>query len=107
MDTKAIQQAIDAIEQAVDKAVAQLKTGQADAALQSAVQDLHQQARTKRALTYEKALTQAAMDIEQAADKAMDACRKAGQVDPALQQAVKDAHQKASQLKHQVQGTNA
>lgn len=107
METQAIQQAIDAIEQATDKAVEQLKKGQADTALTSAVQDLHQQARTKRALTEPKALAQAALDIEQAADKAMAACRAAGQVEPALQQAVQDAHQKASQLKHQVQGTPA
>lgn len=107
METQAIQQAIDAIEQATDKAVEQLKKGQADAALQAAVQDLHQQARTKRTLTDPKALSQAAMDIEQAADKAMEACRAAGQVEPALQQAVKDAHQKASQLKHQLQGAPA
>lgn len=107
METQAIQQAIGAIEQATDKAVEQLKQGQADAALKNAVNDLHQQARTKRALTDAKALVQAAMEIEQAADKAMEACRAAGQVDPALQQAVKDAHQKASQLKHQVQGTPA
>jgi hypothetical protein len=107
MDAQAIQQAIDSIEQAVDKAVEQTKTGQPDAALQRAVQDLHQQARSKRALTDPKELTQAAIDIEQAADKAMEACRKAAQVDPGLQQAVKDAHQKASQLKHQVQGTSA
>src|SRR6218665_620427 len=77
METQAIQQAIDAIEQATDKAVEQLKKGQADAALQSAVQDLHQQTRTKRTLTGPKALSQAAMDIEQAADKAMEACRAA------------------------------
>ncbi|GHD04222.1 hypothetical protein GCM10007320_64910 [Pseudorhodoferax aquiterrae] len=105
METQAIQQAIGAIEQATDQAVEQLKKGQADAAVKNAVNDLHQQARTKRALTDAKALVQAAMEIEQAADKAIAACRAAGQVDPALQQAVKDAHQKASQLKHQVQGT--
>lgn len=107
MDAQAIQQAIDNIEQAVDKAVEQLKKGQADAQLQRAVQDLHQQARTKRSLTDQQALTQAAMDIEKAADQAMAACRNAGQVDPALQQAVQDAHQKASALKHQLQGAPA
>lgn len=107
MQPQAIQQAIDAIEQATDKAVEQLKKGGVDPALQSAVQDLHQQARTKRALTDPQALVQAALDIEQAADKAMEACRAGGQVDPDLQQAVQDAHQKASQLKHQVQDASA
>ena len=103
MDAQSIKQAIDAIESAADKAMAALKNGQVDADLKKSVEDLHQQARTQRALDDKGALTRAAVDIEQSADRAMDACRKAGQVDPALQQAVKDAHQKASQLKHQVQ----
>lgn len=107
MQAQDIQQAIDAIEQTTDKAVAALRNGQTDAALQQAVNDMHQQARTKRKLDDQQALTQAAMDIEQAADRAMDACRKASQVDADLQQAVKDAHQQASQLKHKLQGTPA
>ncbi len=104
MEIQAIQQAIDGIEQSTDKAVAALKNGQADANLQKIVQDLHQQARSKRSLTDKQQLTQAALDIEQAADRAVAACRQAGQVDPGLQQAVQDIHQKASQLKHQMQG---
>lgn len=107
MQSQDIQQAIDAIEQTTDKAVAALKNGQADGALQQAVNDMHQQARTKRKLDDPQALKQAAMDIEQAADRAMEACRKAGQVDAALQQAVQEAHQQASQLKHKLQGTPA
>lgn len=103
MDTQAIQQAIDSIEQSTDKAVAALRNGQADGQLQQIVQDLHQQARSKRSLTDKQQLTQAAMDIEQAADRAVAACRQAGQVEPSLQQAVQDIHQKASQLKHQLQ----
>jgi hypothetical protein len=107
MDAQALQQAIDGIESAADKAIAALKNGQADAKLQQAVQDLHQQARTKRSLTDKAELTQAVQDIEQTADRAMAACRNAGQVDPALQQAVQDAHQKASQLKHSVENETA
>lgn len=107
MDTQAIQQAIDAIESAADKAMEGLKKGQVSDALKQSVQDLHQQARTKRSLDDKAQLTQAVLDIEQSADKAMEACRNAGNVDPALQQAVKDAHQQASKLKHQVQGMQA
>lgn len=107
METQAIQQAIDAIEQATDKAVAALKNGQADATLQQVVNDLHQQARSKRALNDKEALTEAALQIEKTADRAVDACRQAGQVDPALQQAIADAHRKASDLKHQLQGAAA
>ncbi len=107
METQAIQQAIDAIESAADKAMAGLKKGQVDATLKQSVEALHQQARTKRSLDDKAQLTQAAMDIEQSADRAMAACKSAGQVDPELQQAVKDAHQKASALKHQLEGKPA
>lgn len=107
MDAQTLKQAIDGIESAADKAMDALKKGQVDAQLQQAVQDLHQQARTKRSLDDKAALTQAVKDIEQTADRAMAACRNAGQVDPALQQAVQDAHDKASQLKHSVEGQAA
>ena len=41
--------------------------------------------------------------LEQAGDRAMQACRKAGNVSPQVQQAVQRAHQEASQLKKQIQ----
>jgi hypothetical protein len=104
MQAQDIKQAINDIESAADKAMDALKNGKADPQLQQSVQALHQLSRTKRELNDEAQLKQAAIEIEQCADKAMDACKSAGQVDPALQQAIKDAHQKASTLKHQVQG---
>ncbi len=107
MDAQAIQQSIDAIESCADKAMEGLTKGQVSDDLRQRVQDLHQKARTKRSLTDPGQLKQAVMDIEQCADRAMEACRSAGTVDPALQQAVKDAHQKASQLKHQLEGQAA
>ena len=107
METQAIQQAIDAIESAADKAMAGVKKGEVDAALRESVEALHQQARTKRSLDDKDQLKQAVMEIEQSADRAMAACKSAGQVDPELQQAVKDAHEKASALKHQVEGKPA
>lgn len=103
MDTQTLKNAIDAIESAADKAMAALKKGQVDADLQQRVEDLHQQARTKRSLDDQDQLQQAVLDIERSADRAMQACRSAAQVDPALQQAIQDAHQQASQLKHQLQ----
>ena len=42
------------------------------------------------------------MEVEQSADPLVGAARNSQ--DPALQKAVKEAHQKASGLKHQMQG---
>jgi hypothetical protein len=103
MQTQAIQQAIDSIESAADKAVAGLKKGQVSAELEQSVQQLHQQARSKRSLDDPAQLQQAVMEIEQTADRAVAACRQAGQVDPSLQQAIQDAHQQASKLKRELQ----
>jgi hypothetical protein len=46
---------------------------------------------------------EAVMQLEQAGDRAMQACRQAGSVDAKLQQAVQRAHAEASNLKKQVQ----
>ena len=43
------------------------------------------------------------MQLEQAGDRAMKACRSAGNVDPGVQQAVQRAHEEASNLKKQIQ----
>lgn len=86
MNTQTLKNAIDAIESAADKAMAALKKGQVDADLQQRVEDLNQQARTKRSLNDPDQLQQAVLDIERSSDRARQACRSAAQVDPALQQ---------------------
>ena len=43
------------------------------------------------------------MQLEQAGDRALQACRKAGNVDQRVQQAVQRAHDEASSLKKQMQ----
>jgi hypothetical protein len=44
------------------------------------------------------------MQLEQAADRAMQACRQAGgSVDPQTQQAVQSAHDELSRMKKQLQ----
>lgn len=40
--------------------------------------------------------------LEKLGDRAMQACRRAGAVDPALRDAVQAAHDELSQLKHQL-----
>ena len=42
------------------------------------------------------------MQLEETADRAMQACRSAGNVDPQLQQAVQRAHAEASSLKKEM-----
>ncbi|MDB5796688.1 MAG: hypothetical protein JWP36_590 [Paucimonas sp.] len=41
-------------------------------------------------------------ELEQMGDKARDACKRAGNVNPDLQQAVMQVHQQLSNLKHQI-----
>ena len=103
METQALQQEMDAIEQAADQVVAATRKGSVSAELQQKADAFHQLARTKRSLGDKSALTQAVMEIEKSADQLKAACQQAGSVDPAVQQAVMGAHEKASSLKHRLQ----
>jgi len=71
--------------------------------LKDSVARLHEQASAAKHAgdgASEDSLRQQVMQIEQSADRAMQACRSAGSgVDPQLQQAVQRAHAEASSLK--------
>ena len=70
---------------------------------------LHQRAsQAKHAQQDEGGMRDAVMQLEQLADRAMQACRNAGgNVDPQLKDAVQRAHSEASQLKKQVTAGSA
>jgi hypothetical protein len=103
MEAQEIKSALDRIEGCADTAKDCLQQGQVPDELRQSVMELHQQARNGRALNDAGQLRDAAMRVEESADRAMKACRSAGQVDQRLQQAIQDAHKQASQLKHQVE----
>jgi hypothetical protein len=111
MQSSEIKQSIDNIEECADEA--KRACGSASGDLQQAVQQLHSQAHQAQQMMGAGGSSQQqgdtsrmrepVMQLEQAADRAMQACRTAGNVDPQLKDAIQRAHQQASQLKKQVQ----
>ena len=94
MDTQQLKQCIDDLEQCADDARnAMQSAGNVPQPLREGIENLHQQARMakKDGSGNDDALRDKVMQIEQAADRAMQACRTAGNVDPKLQQAVQKA----------------
>lgn len=112
MQLNEIKQGIDRVEQCADDAERAMKSGSVPADLRQSVDAMHQQARqaqqacstsSQQQQGDQSQLRQAVMQLEQAGDRAMQACKQAGSVDPQLQQAVQRAHAEASNLKKQVQ----
>jgi hypothetical protein len=106
MNTQDITQCIDRVEQCADDAKRAMQSGSAPQDLKQCIMDLHQQAsRAKHnGSGDEPTLRQTVMQLEQAADRAMQACRQAGgSVDPQTQQAVQSAHDELSRAKKQLQ----
>jgi hypothetical protein len=110
MQMNEIKQGIDRVEQCADDAERAMQAGSVSADLRQSVDAMHQQARqaqqacgSQQQQGDQTRVREAVMQLEQAGDRAMQACRQAGNVDPQLQQAVQRAHSEASNLKKQVQ----
>lgn len=111
MQMNELKQRIDRVEQSADEAERAMQAGSVPAELRQSVDAMHQQARqAQQACSSQQQqqgdqsqLRDVVMQLEQAGDRAMKACRNAGNVDPGLQQAVQRAHDEASSLKKQFQ----
>lgn len=111
MQTSEVKQRIDRIEQCADEAERAIQSGSVSGELRQSVDALHQQARQaqqecssqKQQQGDQSRLRDVVMQLEQAGDRAKQACQKAGNVDPQLQQAVQRAHDEASNLKKELQ----
>jgi uncharacterized protein Yka (UPF0111/DUF47 family) len=106
MNQQDLKQRIDRIEQCADEAKrAVMANSSVPSALRMAVDSFHQQAsQAKHAQMDEGQMRQCVMQLEQLADRAMEACRSGGnQIDPQTQQAVQKAHGEASKLKKEVE----
>jgi hypothetical protein len=112
MQINDIKQRIDRVEECADQAERALQSGQVDPQLRQSIDAVHQQARQAQQACQSQSqqqmgdasqLRSVVEQLEQAADRAMDACRQAGNVDPQLKQAIQQAHQEASSLKKQIQ----
>jgi hypothetical protein len=110
MQISEVKKGIDRVEQCADEAERAIQAGSVPADLRQSVDQMHQQARqaqqacaTQQQQGDETRLREVVMQLEQAGDRAMQACRNAGNVDPRVQQAVQRAHDEASSLKKQLQ----
>ena len=106
MQDDQLKQRIARVEESADEAKRALQAaGQVPQDLKDAVMKLHEQASAAKHATQgqqsasQDSLRNDVMQLEQSADRAMQACRSAGNVDPQLQQAVERAHSEASSLK--------
>lgn len=112
MQADQLKQRIDRIEECVDEAKNAVQAGSVPPELKQSVEQLHQQARQAKQQCAtadsgqqmgQDTIRSAVMQMEEAGDRAMQACRKAGNVDPQVQQAVQRAHDEVSSLKKQIQ----
>jgi hypothetical protein len=110
MQMDQIKQGLDRVEQCTDDAERAMQSASVPQDLRQSVDAMHQQARQAKQMFGsqpqqgdQSQVRQAVMQLEQAGDRAMQACRQAGSVDPQLQQAVQRAHTEASNLKKHVQ----
>ena len=107
MQIEQLKQRIERIEQAADQARQACQQGSPSSDLRECVATLHQQASAAKHAAQgpsasEDSLRQDVVQIESTADRAMQACRTAGNVDPQLQQAVQRTHAEASSLKKEL-----
>lgn len=109
MQASELKQRIDRVEQCADQAERAMQAGSVQADLRQSVDAMHQQARQAQQACAsgqqqgDQGLRDVVNQLEQASDRAMQACRNAGNVDPKLQQALQSAHDEASSLKRQMQ----
>jgi uncharacterized coiled-coil DUF342 family protein len=104
-------QRIDRVEQCADEAEQSIQqSASVPSDLKQRVDEMHQQARQAQQAAQSQqqqgdasSLKDVVNQLEQAGDRAMQACRNAGNVDQRVQQAVQRAHEEASQLKKQIQ----
>jgi hypothetical protein len=110
MQMNEVKQRIDRVEQCADEAERAMQSRSVPSDLRQSVDAMHQQARQAQQASSSQQqqgdqtrLRDVVMQLEQAGDRAMQACRNAGSVEPSLKQAVQRSHAEASDLKKQIQ----
>jgi len=106
MQSEELKQRIARVEECADQARQACQKGTVTADLRQCIDDLHQKARAAKHATQgqesasEDSLRKDVVQLEETADRAMQACRNAGSsVDAQTQQAVQQAHAEISGLK--------
>ena len=106
MQMSQVQERLDRIEQRADEARAAMRGHVVDMALRECVDRMHRQARELRDAVGKAADRAPLLDqvdrLEQAGDRAQQACRGAGGVDPQVQAALQRARDEIADLKRQL-----
>lgn len=107
MQIQEIKQRMQHVEQTIQHAYdACQKAGTVPNDLKDSIQQLNQKSGEARSMMQqtqdESRIRQCVDDLEDLGDKAKDACERSGQVDDSVKNAVMQAHQELSQLKHQL-----
>ena len=106
MQLSEVQQRFSRVEQCIDDAAnACQQSASAPQQLKDSIQQLDQ--RSDQARQYiqgqdESRIRQCVNELEELSDRAMQACKQAGNIEPRLQQAVQQTHSELSSLKHQM-----
>ena len=112
MQAEHFKERISRIEECLDEAKDAVRQSQASPELRQSVETLHQQARQLKqqvqAAGSQKQMgqqdqQQQISQLEQSGDRAVQACRSAGNLDSKTQQAIQRAHDEISNLKKQIQ----
>lgn len=112
MQADQLKERIHRIEECADEAKRAVQAGSVPSDLRQCVDTLHSQAKQAQQACDSgmqqqqggQDMKQQVMQMEQTGDRAMQACRQAGNsVDQQTQQAVKRAHDEISSLKHEMQ----
>ena len=107
MQDQELKQRIDRLEQCADDAKRACQSAKPSSELSECVAKLHEQASAakqacqgQQGSASQESMRRDVTQLEETADRAMQACRNAGSgVDPQLQQAIQRAHAEASSLK--------
>lgn len=111
MISQPLKKSIDQIEECVDEAKRALQATQAPDAVRDCVESLHEQARRVRqdgsSFDEDSQMQGAVMELEKEADRALEACRNASNLQPQMLAALQRAHDEVSRLKKQLAGSPA
>jgi len=106
MQLSEVQQRFSRVEQCIDDAYQACQQSQsATPELQDSIRQLDQRADEARQYIQgqdQQKIKQYVWELEELSDRALEACKQAGNVEPQLKQAVQQAHSELSSLKHQM-----
>lgn len=106
MQLNEVQQRFSRIEKCIDDAdSACQQSASAPQELKDSIRQLDQRSDRARQLLQgqdESRIRQCVNEMEELSDRAMQACKQAGNIEPQLQQAVQQTHSELSSLKHQM-----